>query len=73
MSVADEELPILPIIEGVNFHGMFVNDSKLIGLDAKDYTSKGAGLIYNLYTNEKIIEVDLGISPYDAYSNNSLY
>ncbi|SHI83670.1 40-residue YVTN family beta-propeller repeat-containing protein [Arenibacter nanhaiticus] len=69
MTATATSLPTSPLLEGVSFYTMRVDDGKLYGTDAKDYNSKGDLTIYNINSKEIIKTIPVGIIPGGIYFN----
>lgn len=71
MDVLNTSLPEDASITGTDFYDMTVKDSKLYGVDAKDFASNGALEIYDLLDNSLITTKEMGINPGAIYFNGS--
>lgn len=71
MGTTDTELPEEASISGTAFYDMTVNDGKLYGADAKDFSSNGSLEIYDLSDNTLLNSVEVGINPGSIYFNGA--
>lgn len=46
-----------------SFYGAAIKDGKYFGADAKDYSSNGSVVVYDLSTGDEITEIKVGINP----------
>lgn len=71
MDVSGTILPEEVVLTGTSFYDMTVNDGKLYGADAKDFSSNGALEIYDLSDNSLITSKEVGINPGAIYFNGT--
>ncbi len=63
------EIPEEPILSGLNFFNMKVSGNAILGVDARDFNSNGALIVYNLSTLRVFNTIELGIIPDQIYLN----
>ncbi len=71
MDVSDTSLPTSAEIIGISFYDMTVNEGRLYGVDAKDFTSEGSLEVYDLSANSLIQSLEVSIIPGAVYFNKS--
>ncbi|MBD1261160.1 YncE family protein [Maribacter polysiphoniae] len=71
MEASSAALPETGIITGLSFYDMAVNDGKLYGVDAKDYTSNGSLEIYDLSDYSLLASKEVSIIPGEIYFNGT--
>ncbi|HEA22479.1 hypothetical protein LCGC14_1292570 [marine sediment metagenome] len=71
MDVSSTALPTEAVITGTSFYNLTVNDGKLYGADAKDFSSNGVLDIYDLSDYSLIASKEVGINPSAIYFNDS--
>ena len=71
MDVSSSTLPTVAVITGTSFYNMTVNNGKLYGADAKDFSSNGVLDIYDLSDYSLITSKEVGINPSAIYFNDS--
>lgn len=69
MEMDATDLPSSPVISGVSFYDMAINEGLLYGTDAKDFASNGSLEIYNLTTNSLVDSKEVSIVPSEVYFN----
>ncbi|MBD0776620.1 hypothetical protein HPE56_02345 [Maribacter sp. ANRC-HE7] len=71
METSATALPETAKITDLNFYDMTVNDGKLYGVDAKDYTSNGSLEVYDLNDNSLLVSKEVSIIPAGIYFNGT--
>ena len=69
MDVSDTELPSSAIITDLGFYDMSVNNGRLYGVDAKDFTTAGSLEVYDLSDNSFVQSLEVSIIPGGVYFN----
>lgn len=69
LAESDTTLPVTAEFSGISFYDMTVNDGKLYGVDAGDFTSNGTLTVYDLSTNTEIQSETVNIIPGEVYFN----
>jgi YVTN family beta-propeller protein len=70
-NVNDVGLPSTPVITGLSFYDMTVNNNALYGVDAKDFSSNGSLEVYDLSDNSLTESVEVSIIPGGVYFNGN--
>lgn len=69
MGVAENTLPLEPVLSDASFYTMVVLDGRIFGTDAKDFASKGSLNIYDIANNFSVQTFTVGIIPGGVYLN----
>lgn len=71
MNVSDTALPTSEIISGVFFYDMNIDNGRLYGVDAKDFSSAGSLEVYDLSDSSLVQSLEVSVVPGAVYFNGN--